>query len=166
MWGSDRPFVRVTVVALALTVLVGVADGLAQSARSIVINARVGAATSLRVSESVLRVSASSGRRFSVVGMIDLEAAARTRTDGDVLLTVEALTSPDALAGGATGGHVEIDFAGAADGLESGTLSTTPQIAGRWVGSGVRRGRLTFTLRSDGDVAGGVLPLRFVLTAP
>lgn len=166
MWRPDRRFWRVTGGVLVLALAAGSSGARAQLSRSIVIGARVGVATALRVSDSVLHVPASTGGQAAVLATIDIEAAARTRSDGEVVLTVEALSGLGALGGGAPRGEVQISFAGSADGLESGTLSATPQVAGRWSGSGVRRGRLTFTLRASGDVAGGVIPLRFLLTAP
>ncbi len=166
MWGPDRRFWRVTGGVLVLALAAGSSGARAQLSRSIVIGARVGVATALRVSESVLRVPASIGGQSAVLATIDVEAAARTRTDGEVVLTVEALSGLGTLGAGAPQGEVAIEFAGSADGMESGTLSATPQVAGRWSGSGVRRGRLTFTLHASGDVTGGVVQLRFLLTTP
>ena len=40
-----------------------------------------------------------------------------------------------------------------------------PSTVGRWRGSGLRRGRLVFTLR-DGTAGPSSVPVRFVLSAP
>lgn len=102
----------------------------------------------------------------TVVGTVEFQAGARTSREGEVVLTVEALRDVETLAGGAAGGAVVVEFAGTEDGAVSGVLSTSPQVAGRWVGSGARRGRVVFTLRGAGYITGGVIPLRFVLSTP
>jgi hypothetical protein len=55
---------------------------------------------------------------------------------------------------------------GSDHGILPGVLSTEPHVIGRWVGSGTRQGRLTFTLRGPGYLTGGEMPLRFVLATP
>ena len=59
-----------------------------------------------------------------------------------------------------------ITFVGSGEGTHAGTLNTgTPATAGRWRGSGLRRGQLRFTLCNarPGDYT---VPIRFVLSAP
>jgi hypothetical protein len=166
MSGGHRSF-RVVSCAVAAAGLTLAAAGVgAQSTQHLIISARVGPRTAVRTSASVLHVDPGAGPGPSIVGAIDVEACARTRTDGEVILTVEALASVDDLAGGAASGAVVIEYAGSEPGMLSGALSRVPQVAGRWTGSGVRRGTLTFTLRSAGPVAGGSLPLRFLLSVP
>jgi len=128
----------------------------------------ISASTSLRVSSSLLRVAAQpdTGAGAVVIGTIDYRAAARTRRDGEVVLTVEAQSDPSALAGGAADADLAIDFQGVGDGARGGVLrSDAPQVAGRWVGSGVRTGQLVFTLRGAAAQPGSI-PLRFVLSLP
>ena len=128
----------------------------------------VSASTSLRVSSSLLRVAAQPDTASGavVIGTIEYRAAARTRRDGEVVLTVEAQSDPSALAGGASDGAIAIDFQGVGDGAHGGVLrSDAPQVAGRWVGSGVRTGQLVFTLRGAVGQPGSV-PLHFVLSLP
>jgi hypothetical protein len=99
------------------------------------------------------------------LGVVEFEARARTWTGGEVILTVQALREIDQL-GGQGGGGVVVEFAGTDPGVLSGVVRNTPQVAARWMGSGVRQGRLTFTARTETGLQGGVLPLRFVLSLP
>jgi len=129
----------------------------------------ISSSTSLRVSSSVLRVGprTSTGVEPVVVGTIDFTAAARTRSGGEVVLTVEAQSDLPTLAGPSAGGESAIEFEGFGDGARGGVLrDAVPQIAGRWVGSGVRTGQLVFTLRGATATAGATVPLRFVISLP
>jgi hypothetical protein len=137
-----------------------------QAARSLVIGATVANTTSLRLSSSTLHIEVVTGGSAVVVGTIAFHAGARTRTAGEVILTVEALRDPETLASGPSGDSVVVEYGGSADGVVPGVLSTGPQVAGRWTGSGARHGQLVFTLRSAGALAGGTIPLRFVLVTP
>ncbi|MCX6546275.1 MAG: hypothetical protein NTV05_17925 [Acidobacteria bacterium] len=128
----------------------------------------VSASTSLRVSSSVLRIGpqTGSGADAVVIGTIDYRAAARTRSDGEVVLTVEAQADLTALPGPATGESV-IEFEGVGFGARDGVLRPdVPEVAGRWVGSGVRTGQLIFTLRGSAAATGMAVPLRFVISLP
>ena len=131
---------------------------------SIVITAQFSARTSLKVSSQILRFEVSDGGQ-PAVAVVDFSAAARTRQGGEVLLTVEGMASVDGPEGWSDVG-TSLTFSGEGDGVGSGELcASAPSIAGRWIGSGLRTGRLTFALRSA--VAGTYsLPVRFVLSAP
>lgn len=136
------------------------------AARSLVIGATVAHTTSLRLSSSALQVEAATGGSEVVVGTIEFHAGARTRASGEVILTVEALQDPATLAGGPSADGVVVEFGGSSDGVVHGVLSGGPQVAGRWTGSGARHGQLVFTLRTAATIAGGTIPLRFVLATP
>jgi hypothetical protein len=164
MAGRDRLLLVAALVAVVAPAWTAELGG--QAIQPITLSAQIGSATRLRLSSEVLHIDASDGPVTSVVGTIGFDAAARTRVGGDVVLTVEALRDPVMLAGGAADADLIIEFAGTSDGLVPGTLSTGPRVAGRWTGSGVRQGRLVFTLRSAHAVAGGTVPLRFVLSTP
>jgi hypothetical protein len=125
--------------------------------------------TSLRLSDHVLVITPRAANDEGPVsaGAIDFRAAARTSGDGEVLLTVEPLAPIQSLSGGASEGATTVGFEGSGDGAQSGLLSDAgPEIAARWVGGGLREGRLSFTVRGPVAPRGGVLPLRFLLTAP
>jgi len=87
---------------------------------------------------------------------VDFCAAARLASGSDIVLTVQPLTPIDGV----------VTFSGNGDGTRAGTLTTTaPATAGRWHGSGLRRGRLVFRMR-DASHAPVSVPVRFVLSAP
>jgi hypothetical protein len=99
------------------------------------------------------------------VATLDFVAASRTRTDSEVVLTVEPQTWLDG-PGGAADVETEVSFTGEGEGALSGRLAaSTPVAAGRWTGSGRRTGRLSFNLRAGAEGA-YVMPVRLVLSAP
>jgi hypothetical protein len=116
---------------------------------------QVSSRTSLTVSTDQLRFDSAPGSDAAVVE-VDFSAGARIPSGTDIVLTVQPLT---------TLGGV-ITFNGNGDGTRAGTLTMdAPSTVGRWRGSGVRRGRLVFTLR-DGTAGASSVPVRFVLSAP
>ena len=128
-----------------------------ETARStITVAATIGARTSLKLSSDTVRLGAgAAGQR--AVGSVTFSAAARTRADGEVLLTVERID--DTSAG-------ELNFASTAEGSAEGAfVHGKPAVAGRWVGSGHRRGTVTLSGSVSNEPTVDV-PLRFLLTAP
>jgi len=135
----------------------------------VLMHSDVTASTSLRVSGSVLRIEPGINGATGpvVVGTIDYRAAARTRANGEVVLTVDTSADLDAVIGAAPGTDSGIAFAGSGDGALAGVLHRdAPQVAGRWVGSGVRAGQMVFTLNGAAAASGATVPLRFVLSLP
>lgn len=158
------------VLALALGAPLG-ADIFASDASIAVtrFQATIRTSTSLRMSDQRLVITPRQTDDDGplTAGSIEFRAAARTSSDGEVLLTVEPLAPIASLAGGAGDSATTIAFLGDGDGAQSGSLSDAhPETAARWVGSGVRTGRLTFTVRGPVSPQGATLPLRFLLTAP
>ena len=131
---------------------------------SITVTAEFASRTSLRVSSQLLRFDVNSPEEPGVAA-IDFSAGARTRNGGEVLLTIEPLRAVKG-PGGAADVESSITFAGTGNGLITGTLQQSAAVvAGRWNGSGLRTGRLTFALRAA--VSGSyTLPVRFVLSTP
>ena len=110
--------------------------------------------TSLRVSSQTLQFAATQPD-LPAVAVVDFVAGARTRQGGEVMLAVE----PQA------GFDVAVMFTGEGAGLLSGTLASTGSTpVARWTGSGLRTGRLTFSLPQTAGAP--TLPVRFVLSAP
>ena len=152
-------------VLVAVTVALALAAPVAASehdAATVVVTASFTSKTSLRVSTELLRFEVTDSGAASVA--VDFAAGARTRAGGEVVLTVEpvrALEGP----GGAADVETAVSFDGVGEGTHSGALASAPSVAGRWSGSGLRTGRLQFSLHSN--VAGTyTLPVRFVLSAP
>jgi hypothetical protein len=129
--------------------------------RSIQVNAQVASRTSLSVSSHVLRFTVPSPNEPAVAS-VDFVAGVRTPAGAEVVLTVEALRELDDAGPDA----VVVTFAGDGEGAVRGALgSAGPAVAGRWVGSGRRTGRITFALET-GTAGTYTLPVRFVLSAP
>ena len=116
--------------------------------------------TSLRVSSQTLQFAAAQPD-LPAVAVVDFVAGARTRQGGEVMLSVEPMAGlvPD------EGSDVAVTFTGQGAGLLSGTLAPTGSTpVARWTGSGLRTGRLTFSLPQSAGAP--TLPVRFVLSAP
>src|SRR3954468_15361957 len=131
------------------------------TAASVLVTAQFSSRTSLKLSSQVLRFEVTSPDR-AALAVIDFSAAARTRQDGEVVLTVQAIGTL-AGPGGAADPETSLTFAGQGEGMLAGDLRPSAvSLAGRWIGSGLRTGRLTFALRSP---AAGTysLPVRLVL---
>ncbi len=135
--------------------------GQAQASRNLTFSATVRSRASLRVSTSDLRFDVLEGMPPPTI-VVDFAAAARARRDGDVQLTVEPL-APIRTASGDVLPGLTVSFEG--DTAYGGALSPSgPQVVGAWKGSGVRAGRVSFTLRGAVVTGTYVLPVRFVLS--
>jgi hypothetical protein len=150
---------------LTLAVVLGLAapsvaaDSTSASA-TVVVNANFSTRTSLKVSSQVLQFAVPSADETARVE-VDFTAAARTRAGGEVILLVESFGPLD----DGSEGSADVTFTGEGPGTARGALAaegTTP--VARWIGSGLRTGRLTFTVRA---AAGRyTVPVRFLLAAP
>ena len=173
MMTTCEPARRAGLVALAACAL-GLAAGAGVNASDQAVavtrfQATVRPSTSLRVSDHLLVIDPRPLRYHGpiVAGAIEFRAAARTAGDGEVVLTVEPLTTIDALGGGAADGLTTISFQGSGVGAKDGVLrDRRPQTVARWVGSGLHTGRVTFVVRGPLTPQGATVPLRFLLTAP
>ena len=167
-----RPARLLTAALLAAGLCAALGAALAASDQSIAITrfqATIRTQTALHLSDDVLTIAP---RRAGDIGplsagAIEFRAAARTSSGGEVILTVEPLEPIASLAGGAGESPTTIAFEGSGEGAQSGALNDArPETVARWVGSGLRTGRLTFTVHGPVSPQGATLPLRFVLTAP
>ena len=133
-----------------------------------VFRAEIRPSTSLHVSRTEFLVDVPSGATAPVnVGSIDFRAVARTRTGGEVVLTVETSLEAQSPAADGDARTLSLEFQGTGSGTMSGVVSSSsPQVVGRWSGSGLRSGTLQFRL--EGPLTPGLqrIPLRFVLSAP
>jgi hypothetical protein len=147
--------VSVVVGLLAVAVHASAAE---TACSSVTVIATFSSRTTLQVSSDLLQfdvVNADAPASASV----DFVAAARTHAGGPVVLSIEPVRPMGSVA-------ASLSFSGDGTGTKSGALSVdTPTVAGQWSGSGVRRGRLVFVLRST-TPGNHVVPIRFVLTAP
>lgn len=134
----------------------------ADTTSNLTLSVQVQGRTKLTVSTRVLHFDVVNPG-VPAVATLDFVAASRTRTDGEVLLTVEPEAWVDG-PGGAADVETEVSFTG--EGALGGTLAaSTPVAAGRWTGSGRRTGRLSFNLRAGAE-GSYVMPVRLVLSAP
>jgi hypothetical protein len=121
---------------------------------SLVVSVRFSTRTSLKVSSDVLRFDVTQPGEVATA-VVDFSAAARTEPGGEIVLSVEPLQTVDG----------SISVRGEGDGVIGVAALAHPVIAGQWMGSGTRSGRLVFALCSSVTGAYAV-PLRFVLSAP
>ncbi len=136
----------------------------ASASATVQVHVEVHARTVLRVSSYQLQFDLPAGGS-SATAELQFSAAARTRRDGEVVLTVEPERWIDG-PGGAADVDALVTFDGEGEGVSTGQLvPSAPSVAGRWMGSGKRDGRLRFTLRA-GAAGAYQLPVRLVLTAP
>jgi hypothetical protein len=147
---------RVLLVCVVASLLTVVNVSAAETAcSSVTVVATFSSRTTLHVSSDVLQFDVTNAEEPAVTS-IDFVAAARTHAGGPVVLSIEP---PPRLS-------ASLSFSGDGDGLRTGTVAVdAPTVAGQWTGSGVRRGRLVFALRSP-QAASAVIPIRFVLSAP
>jgi hypothetical protein len=134
------------------------ADGVTAS---VVVTVEFSSRISLRVSTDVLKFVPVDGDLATAA--VDFSAGARTHAGGEVMLSVERRPG----SGGGTELESPVSFAGQGAGTLDGFLGhgSSRAVAGRWRGSGLRRGRLVFAL--DGGAAGThIVPVRFILSAP
>ena len=126
---------------------------------SVSVNLNLAPRTSLKVSSRVLQFEVIRAGELATASL-EFSAGARMPAGSDVVLSVEALS-----AGGADA-EMDLTFAGEGAGTLAGSIvSSQSAMVGRWRGSGVRDGRIVFTLRAN--AAGSyAVPLRLVLSTP
>ncbi len=129
---------------------------------TVTVSVQIASRTSLRVSSDVLHFDAP-GTNMPASADVEFSAGARVPHGADVVLTVEpegAIAS-----GGAADVETAVTFEGEGEGTVNGTLAAMPSVASRWQGSGLRKGRIRFTLHTTAAGTYAV-PVRFVLTTP
>ena len=149
-----------TMLALALCVRSAAAEEIAS--RNVTVNVNLATRTSLKVSSRVLQFDVTQAGGVATAAL-DFTAGARMPAGCDVVLTVETLPAADG-AGGAA--EADLSFVGQGPGMHAGSIGAARStVVGRWQGSGLREGRLIFTLRAS--AAGSYsLPVRLVLSTP
>ena len=99
--------------------------------------------TALSVSTRTLHFVVTDGLTPATAS-VEFSAAARTSADGTVTLMVDAADTAGLPSG------VSLEIVSGPEGVVPGALSSQqPVVAGRWTGSGVRNGRITFQLRAQ-----------------
>src|SRR3954469_6683373 len=134
--------VRVPASVVAGLLIAAVNASAAETARgSVTVVATFSSRTTLQVSSDLLQFDVTQPQT-PATSSIDFLAAARTRAGDLVVLSIEPIAS-NAVAS-------TLSFSGEGEGTRSGMVAADRlSIAGQWVASGNRPGRLVFTLRAD-----------------
>ena len=155
---------RLLQIALVLARFASPAAAEEVATANVTVNLNLSTRTSLKVSSPVLQFDVTQPGE-AVTAALDFTAGARLSTGADVVLSIEPLRAIPG-PGGPADADGALTFTGEGDGVLAGAISTTHgTVVGRWVGSGMRAGRIVFTLRAH---AAGTysLPVRFVLSTP
>jgi hypothetical protein len=149
----------VTLVAtvMAPTVLAADSDAI------VAVNVRVSSRMSLHVSTNVLEFVVPDGQA-TATALVDFTASVRLPSSSAVVLEVEP--AQPAVSAHKAVPDPEITFAGAGEGMKSGTLPPSASaVAAAWEGSGQRHGRIIFMIHAPGP---GVyrVPVHLVLATP
>lgn len=127
---------------------------------SVTVVATFSSRTTLKVSAESLAFDVTSAETAAMAS-VDFVAAARTHLSGPVVLSIDPIQEASS-----EGAVSSLTFNGDGAGTTSGSVTTAAStVAGQWVGSGVRRGRFVFALRSS-TLGTHIVPIRFVLSAP
>jgi len=155
---------RLSLAALALGFCGSVAAAEETARATVNVTAVVTARTSLKVSSQILQFDVARADGVATAA-VDFTAGARLPSGSEIVLTVEPLRGVDG-PGGAADIETSLSFAGEGQGLLAGQIRAAQMaIVGRWQGSGVRDGRVIFTLRAS--TAGTYsVPVRFILSTP
>lgn len=135
-----------------------------QAVGVVVVSAQFTSRTSLKVSSHVLQFDVTAPGQAATAA-VEFSAGARTQSGGEVVLSVEPVRAIEG-PGGAADVEASLSVGGEGEGLTGGMLASSgPTVAGRWIGSGLRTGRLVFSLRA-GASGSYTVPVRFVLSTP
>lgn len=128
-----------------------------QVTQSVTATVTFGPRITLQVSTQVLRFHVTDSSASAETSVI-FAVGARALKGGDVRLIVEIADPP--AAGGARG--YALSVVGGSDGVTTGALThDAPTVVARWVGGGLRTGRVTFRLEAaPGDYE---IPLRYLV---
>lgn len=150
-----RPILAVVALVTTAVLMPAAASARDVAMVRLAILVQVSSRTSLTVSTDQLRFNSTPGGDPAVVE-VDFSAGARISSGTDIVLTVQPLTTAEGV----------ITFDGDGEGTRAGVLAMDgPSTVGRWRGSGLRRGRVVFTLR-EATAGASSVPVRFVLSAP
>ena len=156
-------FMSLVIVAFVVS-LAQIASASDRATGTVAVTAQFNSRTSLTVSTHRLQFDLAAPGQPATAS-VDFSAGARTRTGGDVVLSVEPETGVEG-PGGAADVESSMTFTGEGDASLTGEVRPTgASIAGRWTGSGLRTGRLVFALRASASGTYTV-PMRFVLSTP
>jgi hypothetical protein len=155
---------HIAAVLLASACVMPVSAWADQANGSVTVTAQFSSRTSLTVSASTLQFDVASPSVEATVA-VEFAAGARTASGAEVILSIEPMRAVEG-PGGAADVETSLSFASDGSGTPGGPVASHGStVAGRWIGSGLRQGRLVFSLRA-GAAGAYTVPVRFVLSAP
>jgi hypothetical protein len=149
-------------VCVVASLLIGAVNASAADTAcgSVTVVATFSSRTTLKVSSELLAFDVT-GADTAATASVDFVAAARTHASGPVVLSIDPIREASSESAVSS-----LTFDGDGAGTTSGSVTAAAStVAGQWVGSGVRQGRLVFALRSS-TLGTHIVPIRFVLSAP
>ena len=157
---------RSRLLLAALTLAIGSRTAAAEdvASRNVTVNVRLATRTSLKVSSQTLHFEVTRPGGLATAAL-DFTAGARMPAGSDVVLSVEPMRAIDG-PGDAADAESDLSFTGEGQGLLAGPIAAAEStVVGRWQGSGLREGRVIFTLRANAAGTYAV-PVRVVLSTP
>ena len=151
---------------VVLSIATGARPASAQNvaSRDVTVNVNLVTRTSLKVSSRLLRFDVTQPNE-PATAEFEFSAGARMPAGCDVVLTVEPERGLDG-PGGAADAAADLRFSGEGQGLLAGPIAMGQNtVVGRWQGSGLREGRVVFTLRASAPGSYS-LPVRIGLSTP
>lgn len=131
---------------------------------SVAVTAQFSSWTSLKVSTDLLIFDVED-QTGTATAALEFSAGARTQSGAEVTLSVET-RRPVEWPGTSEAGDPVVILTGAGPGTAAGPVGQgSSTVASRWIGSGLRTGRLVFTLKADARGRYAV-PVHFMLSAP
>jgi hypothetical protein len=159
-----RVLLSIGIVVIGWIGVPNVASAADTASRALTVSATFSSRTSLKVSADLLLFEITSPGQ-PATATVEFSAGTRTQSGAPVVLSVEPLRGLEG-PGGAGDVETSLSFAGQGAGTVDGMVrGAGPTVAGQWIGSGLRHGRLVFALRA-GASGTYTVPVRFVLSAP
>jgi len=156
-------------VGLILALMAGVAFA-ASDEKNLTVNAQVDARAKLTLSHSTINFPDADPDEVPSISASQnpVTVTAKVRTGKNSTATLEHQAAGDLKSGGDEISISNVTWTATGTGYVSGTMNTTKQTAGSWVGSGSRTGSFSYFLANSWDYATGnyTVTTTYTLTAP
>ncbi len=159
----------VLAVGLILALMAGVAFA-ASDEKNLTVNAQVDARAKLTLGASTINFPDADPDEVPSISASQnpVTVTAKVRTGKNSTATLEHQAAGDLKSGGDEISISNVTWTATGTGYVSGTMNTTKQTAGSWVGSGSRTGSFSYFLANSWDYATGnyTVTTTYTLTAP
>jgi len=159
----------VLAVGLILALMAGVAFA-ASDEKNLTVNAQVDARAKLTLGASTINFPDADPDEVPSISASQnpVTVTAKVRTGKNSTATLEHQAAGDLKSGGDEISISNVTWEATGTGYVSGTMNTTKQTAGSWVGSGSRTGSFSYFLANSWDYATGnyTVTTTYTLTAP